>query len=76
VYMANKKQFEIDKEINKDNAKEKGYEWMIDMVYDPEKINEMVVEDFLGVYKNGYVFGMPASIEHNDRYLGIYRKKK
>jgi len=47
---------------------------MIDMVYDPEKINQMVVEDFLGVYKNGYVFGMPASIEHNDRYLGIYRK--
>jgi len=44
--MANKKQFEINKEINKDNAKEKGYEWMIDMIYDPKKINEMVVEDF------------------------------
>lgn len=70
------KQFTIDKKLNKNNAKEKGYEWVIDMVYDPKKINKMVIEDFLGVYKNGYAFGGSASIEHNDRYVGIYRKKK
>ena len=72
----NEKQFVIDKKLNKNNAKEKGYEWVIDMIYDPEKINQMVIEDFLGVYKNGYAFGMSASIDHNDRYVGIYKKVK
>jgi len=72
----NKKQISIDKTLDKNSAKTKGYEWVIDMVYDPDKVTGMVVEDFLGVYKNGYAFGKAASIEHNDRYVGIYRKKR
>ena len=69
----NEKQFVIDKKLNKNNAKEKGYEWVIDMVYDPEKINQMVIEDFLGVYKNGYAYsplGLIGSVPWDSNLVG------
>jgi hypothetical protein len=69
---ANKKLLEIDWTLNPDNARDRGYEWTEDAIYDPEA-PDVAMKIFFEMKEEGALYGEPANanlIENG--FVGVY----
>lgn len=70
------KMLPIDSTLTPENAKNRGYEWSGDTIYDPGAPEEAMRDLFLCADK-GYLFGEPANINTiQNGFIGVYRKIK
>lgn len=67
---------QIDWTLNPENAKQRGFEWRKDVIYDPEAPLELM-KSFFDDKENGYEFGEPANTNTiQNGAVGIYRPIK
>lgn len=57
------------------NCKEKGYEWIKDIIFDPEA-PEIANKDIFSLIQKGYKLGIPASKSAGDVFVGLYKPVK
>lgn len=71
-----KKLLEIDWTLKPENAKNRGYEWISDCIYDAEAPEEMM-RDIFEMKHEGYLFGEPANINTiRNGFVGVYKPIK
>lgn len=66
---------EVDKTLTPENAKERGLEWVMDVIVDDEAPDD-VIEDIVEMVKDGKVIGMPAASNPENNIRGVYKKKE
>lgn len=64
----------VDSSLTPENAKNRGYEWTKDVIYDPEAPEEAMGDLFRSL-DEGFIFGEPANINTKQNgFIGLYRK--
>lgn len=62
----------VDHSLTPENCNEKGYEWVRDIIFDPEA-PDIANKDVLALLRKGHKLGMSASGGANDIFVGLYK---
>jgi len=65
----------VDYSLTPENCKEKGYEWTVDTIFDPEA-PDITNKYILVLLQKGYKMGMSASRGASDIFVGLYKPAK
>lgn len=70
----NSKDAVVNEQINPSNCDQQGFEWIQDIIFDPEA-PEIANRDILEMLESGkYILGLPAINARESCFVGLYRK--